>query len=176
MTKRFVNIVLLSVLFFSIVSLIRLYFSSEKKVSSPDRQQKIVVNTEKIEINGRKVFGLTPGKEKEEIQNLKVSNTPSPEWEHELEETLRAQGGDALKEVSFNKVDSFVWVHDGIALFVESVIVSIKNDKNAETKFRVLVDAQNGKILQNWDPPVYDPLNPKERFRIRIDPRYHSEQ
>lgn len=176
MTKRFVNIVILSILFFSIVTLVRLYFSSKKTETAPVKQQKIVVNTEKIEINGLKVIGLTPGKEKEEIQNLKVSNTPSNEWEQGLEETLRTQGGDALKEVSFNKVDSFVWVQDGIALFVESVIVSIKNDKNAETKFRVLVDAQNGKILQSWDPPVYDPLNPKERFRIRIDPRYHSEQ
>lgn len=176
MTKRFVNIVLLSVLFFSIVMLIRTYFSSRKKSSPPSPSQNITINPEKFEINGRKVVGLPPGKEKETIQKLKVANKVTSDWEPELEKTLRAQGGDSLKEISFNKVDSFVWAQNGIALFVESVIVTIKNDKNTVTNFKVLVDAQTGKILQNWDQPVFDPLNPKDRFRIRIDPRYHSEQ
>jgi Zn-dependent metalloprotease len=155
--------------------LVRSYFSQKKSASEVKSEQKVVVNPEKVEINGKKVVGLSPGKEKEEIQKLKVSNLPSPQWQPALEKTLRAQGGDSLKEVSFNKVDSFVWAHDGIALFVESVIVTIKNDKNAVTTFRVLVDAQSGKILQNWDHPIFDPLNPKDRFRIKIDPRYHSE-
>jgi hypothetical protein len=175
MIKKYVPVIVLSLLFVTIVFIVRSYFSTQKKSTPPKLTQQIIVNPEKIEINGRKVVGLPPGKEKEEIKKLKVSNAPSNDWEPALENTLRTQGGSALKEVSFNKVDSFVWAHDGIALFVESVIVTIKNDRNVQTTFRVLVDAQSGKILQNWDQPIYDPLNPKDRFRIRIDPRYHSE-
>lgn len=141
----------------------------------PDPQSKIVINEEKLEINGRKIVGLRPGMEKQDIKKIRVANHPSEEWRQPLEKTLRAQGGSSLKDVKLDKVDSFVWVQDGIALFVESVIVKIRNDKNHETKFRVLVDAQTGKILNNWDRPVVDVYNPKEEYRVPIDPRYHSE-
>lgn len=141
--------------------------------SHPARAHKI--NSEKLEIDGKKVVGLKKGKEKSEIQNLKVANSPSPEWKTGLEDSLKVQGGKSLKEIKFETVDSFVWANDGVALFVESVIVSVKNDKNLTTTFRVLVDAQNGKILRNWDQPVFDPVNPREGFRIRIDPRYHND-
>lgn len=132
------------------------------------------VDAKSLKIEGKRVVGLRPGNEEEEIKKLKIANTPSPEWKPALEETLRAQGGDAIKEIKFETVDSFVWAQDGIALFVESVIVTLRSDKNPPTTFRVLVDAQNGKILKNWDQPVFDPANPRENFRIKIDPRYHS--
>lgn len=108
-------------------------------------------------------------------QTAKAANIPSPEWKENLESTIRLQGGDAVKDVILNKVDSFVWSHEGISLFVESVIVTIKNHRNEETTFKVLVDAQNGKILRNFERPVFDPVNPKEGFKIRIDPRYHGD-
>lgn len=144
-----------------------------KKEKTPEKAPEI--DAESLQIEGKRVVGLRPGHEKEDIKKLKVANTPSPEWKPALEETLRAQGGNAIKEIKFDKVDSFVWAHDGVALFVESVIVTLKNDKNVPTTFRVLVDAQNGKILKNWDHPVFDPANPRESFRIKIDPRYHAD-
>jgi hypothetical protein len=128
-----------------------------------------------LKIAGQRVIGLKKGHEKEDITKLKVANTPSPEWKEGLTETLKAQGGPSLRDITFEKVDSFVWAQDGVALFVESVIVTIKNENNASTTFRVLVDAQNGKILKNWDQPVIDPVNPRESFRIKIDPRYHTD-
>jgi len=133
------------------------------------------VDVDNLEIAGKKVIGLNPGTEKEDIRKIKVANHVSKDWEPNLKKTLLAQGGDAVKDLKIQKMDSFVWAQDGIALFVESVIVTIKNNKNAETTFRVLVDAQNGKILRNWDQPVIDPANPKDNFKIRIDPRYHNE-
>lgn len=145
--------------------------ASDKK-NSHSTQTKI--DLEKREVNGKKVIGLQSGKEKDQLKNIRVANTPSPLWEPALEESLRLQGGKELKDIKLNKVDSFVWNHDGVALFVESVIVTIKNSKNEETIFRVLVDAQSGKILKNWDQPVIDPVNPRQGFRIKIDPRYHG--
>lgn len=133
------------------------------------------VDTEKLEINGKKVVGLKPGKEKVEIKKLKVANKPSTSWEKGLKENLLQQGGNSIKDIKFTKIDSFVWAHEGAALFVESVIVTLKNEKNVSTTFRVLVDAQTGKILKNWDQPVIDPVNPREGFRIKIDPRYHTD-
>ena len=128
-----------------------------------------------FEIEGKKVVGLSPGKEAQEIKNLKVANSVSPEWQENLEEAFKAQGGQAIKDIAIQKVDSFIWAQDGVALNVESVIVTLKNQKNEETTFRVLVDAQTGKILKNWDRPVYDPLNPRQNFGIKVDSRYHND-
>jgi hypothetical protein len=109
------------------------------------------------------------------ISKIKVSNKPTDNWEKSVEEALRTQAGEGIKEIIMKSVDSFVWTENGIALFVESVIVTIKNSRNEETTFRVMVDSQTGKILKNWDQPIYDPVNPRDNFKIKIDPRYHSE-
>jgi hypothetical protein len=129
----------------------------------------------KIEIKGKRVVGLSPGKEKEEFAKLEVTNVPSPEWKIELKSALMNQGGGLLKEITLKEVDSFVWVQEGVALFVESVIVTIKNEQDEKTRFKVLVDAQTGKILKNWDQPVIDPGNPRDSFKVKIDPRYNSD-
>lgn len=177
MTKRHLYFVLF---FLSLAGLVYFFKNRAPQIPVPVTKKDQTpmkapeVNAESLQIEGKRVVGLKPGHEKEEITKLKVANTPSPEWKPVLEETLRAQGGDAVKDIKVDKVDSFVWANDGVALFVESVIVTLRNDKNVPTTFRVLVDAQNGKILKNWDQPVFDPANPRENFRIKIDPRYHS--
>ena len=149
--------------------------SSTSATSAPlSKNSKQVVNIEKLQINGQKVLGLVRGKEKEEIKKIKVANTPSPEWKENLEETLLTQGGGGVKDLKIEKVDSFVWTKDGVALFVESVIVKLKNEANESTSFRLLVDAQSGKILGNWDQPVIDPVNPHDDLRVKVDPSYES--
>lgn len=160
------------------------YFLRKENSSSPapSAQPPSVVqpsstksNDKPLEIDGKKVIGLSPGKEAEEIKNLKVANTYSPEWQEHLEDSLRVQGGSALKDIEIQKSESFIWAQDGIALHVESAILTLKNAKNEETTFRVLVDAQTGKVLRNWDRPVIDPMNPRENFGIKVDPRYHND-
>lgn len=179
MIKRHHYIFILIILISGLIFQLRSYFNkpspdavlNKTAVETPSP----VVDSVKLEIDGKKVIGLTPGKEKDEIQNIKVANYVSSEWQQNLEDTLRAQGGSSIKEIKLTKVDSFVWSQDGIALYVESVIVNLRNDKNVSSTFRVLVDAQNGKILKNWDQPVIDTINPKDRFRIKVDPRYHAD-
>lgn len=127
------------------------------------------------ELRGKRVVGLPPGEEEKGLKKMKVVNSPSTEWKTGLENALRAQGGEDLKEITMNSIDSFVWAQDGVALFVESVIVTIKNRDDVKTTFRVLVDAQTGKILRNWDQPVIDPLTPHDDFKIKVDPRYHAD-
>lgn len=133
-----------------------------------------MINTETLKIDGKRVLGLTPGKEVEEIKQLKVANEASDKWSPALEKTLRKQGGKALKSIDLKTIDSFVLTQDNIALFVESVVVTITNEQNSQTTFRVLVDSQTGKILRNWDQPVIDPVNPRQNFRLKIDPRYQD--
>ena len=176
MTKR--NLLLI----FSLVIIIGVIIFFTRKSNSPlenasqvTKTDLPVIDPQTLTIDGKKVLGLPPGNEKSQIQKLKIANKISPEWEPNLEKSLRAQGGDSVKEIAIKKVDSFVWNHDGVALFVESVVVTVKNHKNEETSFKALVDAQNGKILKNWDQPIFDPLHPKDNFKVRIDPRYHNE-
>lgn len=179
MTKRKIYIIILI-----LVALVISYFLRKENSStpSPSAQHPSVAHPspaktddKPIEIDGKKVIGLSPGKEAEEFKNLKVANTYSPEWKEHLEDSLRAQGGSALKDIAIQKAESFIWAQDGIALHVESAIVTLKNAKNEETTFRVLVDAQTGKVLRNWDRPVIDPMNPRENFGIKVDPRYHND-
>lgn len=139
-----------------------------KRTSSPK------IDVEKLEVDGKKIVGLSVGHEKEEIQKLKVSNQVSPVWKENLKEALILQGGSSVKDIQLKVVDSFVWAQDGIALYVESVIVELKDDNNAAVSFRVLVDASNGKILKNWDQPVIDPVSPKDQFSIKVDQSYED--
>lgn len=132
------------------------------------------INTETLKIDGKRVLGLTPGKEVEEIKKLNVANNPGENWNTALIKTLQKQGGKSIKDVQVRPVDSFVLAQDNLALFVESVVVTITNEQNAQTSFRVLVDSQTGKILRNWDQPVIDPINPRQNFRLKIDPRYQD--
>jgi hypothetical protein len=176
MTKR--NLILI---FSGVIVLGAIIFFSRKgnlpikNASQSSSPEVPIIDPQKLTIDGKKVLGLPPGNEKSQIQQLKIANKISPDWQPNLEKSLRAQGGDNVKEIVIKKVDSFVWNQDGIALFVESVIVTVKNQKNEETSFKALVDAQNGKILKNWDQPIFDPLHPKDNFKVRIDPRYHNE-
>lgn len=176
MTKRNLSLLLAGLILIFVVILI-----AKKDQSPSGKNQSLtpapaVVTPDTLTIDGKKVLGLPPvTDEKKPIEQLKIANKPSVEWKPNLEKTLRAQGGDNVKDIVIKKVDSFVWNHDGIALYVESVVVTVKNQKNEETSFKALVDAQNGKILKNWDQPIFDPIHPKDNFKVRIDPRYHNE-
>lgn len=101
---------------------------------------------------------------------VKSVNSPNKVWKENLETQLREQGGDLLKELTIKEVESFVWKENGLPLQVQSVIVTLKNVKNAETSFRVLVDAQTGKILRSWDAPIFDPISPSEKLTVKLDP------
>lgn len=144
------------------------------KKSKPQVQTSHVLNAETLKIDGKRVLGLTPGKEAEEIKKLNVANVPSDAWSPALQKTLRKQGGKSLKSIDIKTIDSFVLAQDNLAYFVESVVVTITNEQNSQTTFRVLVDSQTGKILRNWDQPVIDPVNPRQNFRLKIDPRYQD--
>jgi hypothetical protein len=178
MTSRNLKItaIVLAICLISYFILSQRIIPQESQVTeSKSEVKKYKIDIENLKIEGRKVIGLVSGKEKEMISKIKVSNRPTDHWDDSLEEALRTQGGESLKEVIMKSVDTFVWTVNGMALFVESVIVTIKNSRNEETTFRVLVDSQTGKILKNWDQPIYDPVNPRDNFKIKIDPRYHSE-
>lgn len=127
-----------------------------------------------IEVKGRKVLGLTPGEENKEVEDLKFANEISEEWQEGVEKALRTQGGSSLSEVDIKKTDSFIWAHEGVALNVESILITLKNQNGEERKFRAMVDSETGKILRTWDHPVIDPMNPRESRGVSIDPRYHN--
>lgn len=180
MTKR--NRYSLIIIVFSILALGIFFYLRPKSQDSlkgsgsvEDSSPSLKIDSETLSIDGRRVVGLQPGQEKEKIKRLKIVNKTSGNWKEALERTLRKQGGSAIKEIQMEVVDSLVWTQDEMGLFVESVVVTLRNEKNSSTTFRVLVDSQSGKILKNWDQPVIDPANPRESFRLKIDPRYHQE-
>jgi len=99
-------------------------------------------------------------------------NKPSKEWKTNLEKTLKTQGGSEVKDIRIQKLSSFVWKQDNLLLNVESVLIRLDNLKGEETSFKAIVDAQTGKILQTWDQPVFDHVNPRENFGIKLDARH----
>lgn len=132
------------------------------------------VDLNRLLVHGQRIVGLPEGKEREVLKNLKIMNTPSPQWKENLISTLQMQAGDKLKDISIKKVDSYVSANDGIALFVESVVVTAYNQRNEESQFRILVDAQNGKILQSWDRPVVDEWHKSDEDFLKVDSRYQD--
>ncbi len=147
-----------------------------QNVASKDQPKKEpFIDVEKLEIDGKRVVGLPPGKEKAEIMNLKVANHATDNWKPALEKALLAQGGDKIKDMKIEKLDSYVWTESGLALYVETVKVTLKGERNQSVSFNAMVDSETGKILKNWNQPVIDHFNSKDQMKIRIDPRYHNE-
>ncbi len=154
--------------------------SPERPIASKSTHSPLPPHSEPKEVNkqikvkGRKVLGLTPGEENKEVEDLKFANDISEEWQEGVEKALRAQGGSSLSDIDIKKTDSFIWAHEGVALNVESVLITLKNHNGEERKFRAMVDSESGKILRTWDHPVIDPMNPRESRGVSIDPRYHN--
>ena len=98
-----------------------------------------------------------------------------PVWKENLEKTLRTQGGSLIKNIEIEKVDSFDWKVGKVDVRVDSVKVSLQNDKGHRSSFRAIVDATSGKILQTWDQPVIDNFSAKTGGTIKIDSRYHND-
>jgi hypothetical protein len=126
-------------------------------------------------VDGKKVLGVPPSFKQEDIVKIRPVNQVSADWIESTEKVLKAQGGSSLKDVQIQKVDSFIWMEDGQPLHVESVIVSLENDKLQKTKFRALVDAETGKILKTWDRPTVDSAIKDEDSSLKLDPRYHND-
>jgi len=151
------------------------YLKQKEKKEISSFKQELKMKETGPEYNGRKIIGLTPGKEIEEFETLKINNVVSEDWKTEFKKGLAAQGGSSVKDMEINLLDSFIWSQDGVALNVESVQVTLSNEKGESTKFRALVDSSSGKILQTWDRPVIDSVNPREGHGLKIDPRYHND-
>jgi hypothetical protein len=106
--------------------------------------------------------------------SVKFINQPSHEWEKKLTHSLKAQGGNSLKELVIKKERSLVWMRDENALLVESVVVSMTNNQDVSSSFRALVDSQTGKVLETWDRTIFDPMDKSAEFRFKLDPRYSN--
>lgn len=132
--------------------------------------------TEAPKVNGRRVLNLPPGQEKAVLDNLRPANAVSEKWQESLRNVLKLQGGDSLRDITIQKIESLIWMNNGSALNVESVAITLRGDKGERTKFRALVDSQSGKIIQSWDQPVYDPVHSgNNNIQIKLDPRYHND-
>jgi len=134
-----------------------------------------IIDEVNLKFDGKKVMGLPPGNEKAMLRNLRVANSPGENWRPALEKALIAQGGSDVKDIKIEKLDSFIWTESGIALYVETVKITLKNAKNSSVSFNAMVDSETGKILKNWNQPVIDNFDKRDSFKVRIDPRYHND-
>lgn len=176
MTKKTRNAIILIALAIVALALLSLFF----KKSPPDIEKKPVAPETPVEEPVPPKVTAPPKtrpqvKKKPSKTQVKPVNKDTGTWEDNLRESLKRQGGPGLQNIRINKVDSFIWEQDGLPLQVESLIVTTQNLKKEETTFRVLVDSETGKILKNWDQPVFDPVNPRDGFRLKLDPRYHQD-
>lgn len=100
------------------------------------------------------------------------ANVPSKEWETLLTDSLKAQGGDSLKDIKIVKEKSMVWTRDDVQLHAQSVVVTLTNKQEVQSSFRAVVDSQTGKVLETWDQSIFDPADVRGGFRFKLDPRY----
>jgi len=176
MTKQKKNLLILVLIIF--VGVLIYYFFSKKEImtvdqkSEKDQSQK---NSMELTIQGRRLLNPPKNLTKEKIKKIVPVNPPKESWKEGVEQTLRLQGGDAITKLEIKKAESFVWLVDGGPLNVESVVIRIQNEKKEETIFRALVDSSSGKILHTWDQPIVDPVNPRKKFKVKIDPRYFED-
>lgn len=138
------------------------------------KEEPQVIDVERLEINGKRVVGLPAGQEKSEIMKIHVSNRPSDDWKPGLEKALVAQGGNNIKDIKIEKLDSYIWTESGVSLHVDTVKITLKDQKDSSVSFNAMIDSQTGKILKNWNQPVIDNFNHQKKFKVRIDPRYYN--
>lgn len=131
--------------------------SQTNKTNSPSPKRRVIGEDQKPILNS---------------ENFAPQNTPSPEWAPALEDSIRRQGGDDLKDLKITPIESLVWVHEGKALNVETAKVSFKDPEGREISFKAMVDSQSGKVLQTWDQPVFDDFSHKKKSGVKLDPRY----
>jgi hypothetical protein len=101
-------------------------------------------------------------------------NRPSPDWQKKLKSHLLRQAGNSLKDIKILQERSLVWVRDENALQVESVLISLKDQRDMESSFRALIDSQTGKVLETWDRTIFDSMDKSAEFRLKLDPRYSN--
>jgi hypothetical protein len=101
-------------------------------------------------------------------------NKPQINWKKNLEKSLRELGGDRIKDVEIKHEKSFVWNRDDQPLKVESVMITLTDKKDSQSHFRAMIEPQTGKILETWDKTIFEPVDKKEDFRFKLDPRYST--
>jgi hypothetical protein len=146
--------------------------SQESKIVSTIKNTASIQKTENKESRQTVDHNNEPVMVARNPASVSYVNTPSPEWESKLKNSLKEQGGNLIKEINVKKERSLVYVKDENSLQVESVVITVKNQLNVQSSFRALVDSQTGKVLESWDRTIFDPANVREGLKIKLDPRY----
>lgn len=159
------------IIFIVLVAVIAYFALNTKTETVSSHSHKAASPTEPTSPSGKSLKSVSP-EESSTITQPHVEEKKYPVWESNLRQNILAQAGSQTPEISITKIKSFVMQRDGVSLNVDSVLVKLKVDKKEKTSFKALVDSETGKILQTWDQPVYDPIEHKDNFSIKIDPRY----
>jgi|GEM_PF-4007879 len=96
------------------------------------------------------------------------NDNPPPPWEDQLIENLKAQAGDELEKIDYVVFERRSWPVNEIKIPVALTTLKLTRKGGMETKVDVMIDETTGKILQSWNAPVIDPVNPREEFRIKL--------
>lgn len=132
------------------------FFKSEKSTSIGDSAKPSQATAPVQTFQGRRVLNTPPKMTQTKLPDIKVSNQVSRDWETNLVSTLRYQGGDRLKDVKIEKVESIIWTTNGHYINAESVRITLTDQNGALTKFRAIVDSESGQIIEVWDRPMIE--------------------
>lgn len=141
----------------------------DKKTYTPKPREQAVNLPSPQTLHHRAVAGEAKIHQKK-INPSSMHKTEDIEWKENFESNLRDLS-EGPTEITIDHERSINWNDHGQIIPAEAVKVTLKGEKKT-TNFRALVDSRTGRIIQTWDQPVYDPVNPREGFGIRLDPRY----
>lgn len=105
--------------------------------------------------------------------DVKVENVASNNWHDRVRDSFRKQA-PSVKDITITVEQSYVLVQGTNAINVESVKIILTNQRGEESSFRALVDSQTGKVIETWDRSLTDPMNPRDTFKLKLDPRYQQ--
>ncbi len=92
----------------------------------------------------------------QDLSELPMANTPSPDWLPRLESRLRQTGGKELAKLELVPQESYIIVEGGEGRNVERVVVTVRRHDGRFTRFFAEVDSESGHVLKSWGATIHE--------------------
>jgi hypothetical protein len=97
----------------------------------------------------RSFYGTLPPALKD-INDLRLVNKVSDQWQKKLEVNLRRIGGEKLKTLKVSPQESYIISDGDEGRMVERVIVKLESKDGEYTSFFAEVDSESGHVIKTW--------------------------
>ncbi len=108
-----------------------------------------VLSAAPLKKGNRSFYGTLPPALKD-INDLRLVNKVSDQWQKKLEVNLRRIGGEKLKTLKVSPQESYIISDGDEGRMVERVIVKLESKNGEYTSFFAEVDSESGHVIKTW--------------------------